>query len=67
MDKIEFSYYSLFLKNHLQDIDDARKDDADFISDYAERAEIEYEECRRDGMTVFQAQEKAMSVLVSGV
>lgn len=65
--KIEFSYYSLFLKKHLQDIGDSRADDAEFISEYAERAEIEFEESRRDGNTVFAAQEKAMSVLVSGV
>ncbi len=66
-EKIEFSYYSLFLKKHLQDIGDSRADDNDFISESAERAEIEFEESRRDGLTVDQAQEKAMSVLVSGV
>lgn len=65
--RIEFSYFSLYLKRHLQDIGDSRADDADFINDYAERAEVEFEECRRDGYTVDQAQERAMSVLTSGV
>jgi len=65
--RIEFSYFSLYLKRHLQDIGDSRADDVEFISEYAERAEIEFEESRRDGNTVFDAQEKAMSVLVSGV
>lgn len=67
MPKIEFSYFSLFLKKHLQDIGDSRADDTDFISEYAELAEVEFEECRRSGKTVFEAQEKAMSVLTSGV
>lgn len=65
--RIEFSYFSLYLKRHLQDIGDSRADDADFINESAERAEIEFEESRREGLTVDQAQEKAMSVLVSGV
>lgn len=65
--RIEFSYFSLYLKGHLQDIGDSRADDADFINESAERAEIEFEESRRDGLTVDQAQEKAMSVLLSGV
>ncbi len=65
--RIEFSYYSLYLKNHLQDISDPRADDAAFISEYAERAEIEFEECRRDGLTVDQSQERAIAVLTSGI
>lgn len=67
MPKIEFSYYSLFLKHHLQDINDARKDDASFILNCTERAETEYEGCRRDGLSVDQAHECAMSILVSGL
>ena len=65
--KIDFSYYSLFLKKLLQDIGDSRADDVEFISEYAERAEIEFEESRRSGLTVDQAQERAMSVLISGI
>ena len=45
----------------------ARKNDEGFINDRADQAEVEYEECRRNGMSVFEAQERAMSVLVSGV
>lgn len=65
--RVHFSYFSLYLKAHLEDIGDARADDADFITEYADRAEIEFEECRRNGLTVDQAQERAMSVLVSGL
>ena len=65
--RIEFSYFSLYLKGHLQDIGDSRADDAEFINEYTERAEVEWEECRRNGLTVDQAQERAMSVLTSGL
>ena len=65
--RIEFSYFSLYLKGHLQDIGDSRADDADFINESAERAEIEFEDSRRSGLTVDQAQERAMSVLISSI
>lgn len=65
--RIHFSYFSLYLRGHLQDIGDERSEDADFISEYADRAELEFEECRRNGLTVDQSQERAMSVLVSGL
>ena len=44
-----------------------RKDDDSFIEDRAELASAEYEDCRRDGMTVFAAQECAMKVLLEGL
>ena len=65
--KMYFSYFTLYLKNYLEDIDDDRSEDSDFINQYADRAEIEFEESRRNGLTVDQAQERAMSVLVSGL
>lgn len=46
-------------KSYLEAIND--------INDRAERAEAEYEECRLQGMTVNQAQESAMHVLLHGV
>ena len=67
MESIEFSFFSLFLKYHLHDINDTRQDDILFISSNARRAEVEFEESRRNGNTVFEAQEKAMSVLTGGI
>ena len=62
----ELSYYRLYLKKYLVDTDDPRKDVDDFIDSRAELAEKEWEERRRDGLTVDQAQESAMSVLIEG-
>ena len=39
----------------------------DFIDSRADLAEVEFEECRRDGLTVDQAQERAITVLMEGV
>ena len=63
----ELSYYRLYLKKFLTDTDDPRKDVDDFIEAHAELAEREYEERRRDGLTVDQAQERAITVLMEGV
>ena len=63
----ELSYYRQYLKKYLVDTDDPRKDVDDFIEARAELAEREYEECRRDGLTVDQAQERAITVLMEGV
>ena len=63
----ELSYYRLYLKKYLVDTDDPRKDVDDFIDSRAELAEREYEERRRDGLTVDQAQERAIAVLTDGV
>ena len=64
---IELSYYRLYLKKYLVDTDDPRKDVDDFINSRAELAEIEWEERRRDGLSVDQAQECAIAVLMDGV
>ena len=60
----ELSYYRLYLKKYLADTDDPRKNVEAFIDSRAELAEAEFEERRRDGMTVDQAQERAMEVLM---
>lgn len=64
---MDFSYYSLYLKKYLVDTDDPRKDVDDFIVSRAELAEMEYEDARRNGLTVNQAQERAIAVLMDGV
>ena len=63
----ELSYYRLYLKKYLVDTDDPRKNVDDFIDSRAELAEREYEERRRDGLTVDQAQERAIAILMDGV
>ena len=63
----ELSYYRLYLKKYLVDTDDPRKDVDDFIDSRAELAEVEFEERRRDGLTVNQTQECAIAVLMDGV
>lgn len=65
MDKtnIDFSYFALYLKRHLQETGDIMADDNDFINSRATKAEDTYEECRRSGMGVFESQEAAMSIL----
>ena len=63
----ELSYYGMYLRKFLEEIDSPKKDDESFINDRANAAEIEYEERRRDGKSVFEAQECAMSVLVQGI
>ena len=60
----ELSYYRLYLKKYLTETDDPRKNVEAFIDSRAELAEAEFEERRRDGMTVDQAQERAMEVLM---
>ncbi len=63
----ELSYYRLYLRKYLVDTDDPRKDVEDFINSRAELAEREWEERRREGLTVNQAQECAIAVLMDGV
>ena len=63
----ELSYYRLYLKKYLVDTNDPRKDVDDFIDSRSELAEREYEERRRDGLTVDQAQERAIAILMDGV
>ena len=63
----ELSYYGMYLRKFLEEIDSPKKNDESFINERADAAEIEYEERRRDGKSVFEAQVCAMSVLVAGV
>ena len=60
----ELSYYRLYLKKYLTETDDPRKNVEVFINSRAELAEAEFEEARHDGLTVDQAQERAMEVLM---
>lgn len=64
--KSELSYYRLYLLRFLKEQEDERANDDEFIEARADAAEIEYEERRRDGLTVDQAQELAMAVLLEG-
>ena len=64
--KSELSYYRLYLLRFLKEQEDERSNDDEFIDARADAAEIEYEERRRDGLTVDQAQELAMAVLLEG-
>lgn len=64
--KSELSYYRLYLLRFLKEQEDDRANDDEFIDARADAAEIEYEERRRDGLTVDQAQELAMAVLLEG-
>ena len=66
MAKVDFNYYALYLKKYLVDNDDPRKDDAEFINDRADLAGQEYESNRLNCLEVFQAEELAMEVLMSG-
>lgn len=65
--KSELSYYRLYLLRFLKEQEDERANDDEFIDARADAAEIEYEERRRDGLTVDQAQECAMAVLLEGL
>ncbi len=65
--KIELSYYGLFLKHLLYDMEDARKDDNDFINGRSDDVATEFEAARRQGFDVFSAQEMAMKVLLEGI
>ena len=67
MAKVDFNYYALYLKKYLVDNDDPRADDAEFINDRADLAGQEYENNRLSGLEVFQAEELAMEVLMSGL
>lgn len=66
-DIMQPNYYTTYLKAYLTAARDHRKADDAFIEDRTELASAEYEERRRDGMTVFGAQECAMKVLLEGL
>lgn len=61
------NYYINHLKGVLRQNRDTRLFDEIFIEGLAEAASGEFEERRRDGMTVFAAQECAMKVLSEGL
>lgn len=63
----DLNYYALYLKKYLRDEEDPRANDEAFISERAESAATHFEECRLQGMSVDQAQESAMSILMEGL
>lgn len=63
----DISYFTLYLKRYLTEEDDPRKDDDAFIDARAELAAATMEETRlREGLTVNQAEERAITVLMEG-
>ena len=59
------SYWALYLKKYLTEEDDPRKDDDAFIDARAELAAATMEETRlKEGLTVNQAEERAITVLM---
>ena len=66
-EKLEFNYFTLYLKKYLRDEGDPRADDVAFLNERGERAGIEAERCRKEGMTVDQSIEVGIHVLMSGL
>lgn len=66
MRRIEFDYYGLYLRKYLQDENDPRQTDDDFINSRAEAAAEEFELASREGMSVDVSQERAIAVLMDG-
>ena len=67
MGKRRISYYSLYLKQYLQDIGHPHKDDEEFITMRADAAAEEGEKSTRQGMPPALAEEQAMAVLLEGL
>lgn len=65
--KKDLNYYALYLRHYLTDEDDPRANDEDFINGRADTAAAHFEECRLQGMSVDQAQECAMKVLLDNI
>ena len=63
----EMSYYRRYLQHILQEWGMEKKYSVDLLDERADAAEEEYENARRNGLTVDQAQELAMAVLVDGI
>ena len=63
----ELNYYGLSLKRYLVEQEDPRANDEEFIDERADVAAAHFEECRLQGMSVDQAQESAMSLLMEGL
>lgn len=64
MPKKEMSYYRLYLQRLLKEWGEENRVSEDFLEERADAAEEEYENARREGLTVDQAQERAMAVLL---
>lgn len=60
----DLNYYALYLRNYLTEEEDPRVNDKEFIDGRADAAAAHFEECRLQGMSVDQAQESAMKVLM---
>lgn len=60
----DLNYYALYLRNYLTEEEDHRVNDKEFIDGRADAAAAHFEECRLQGMSVDQAQECAMKVLL---
>lgn len=58
------NYYALYLKRYLVEQEDSRANDEEFINGRADAAAAHFEECRLQGMSVDQAQESAISLLM---
>lgn len=67
MRRIAFDYYGLYLLKYLQDENDPRQTDDDFINSRAEAAAEEFEQASREGMSVDASQERAIVVLMDGL
>ena len=64
----DISYFALYLKRYLTEEGDPRKDDDAFIDARAELAAATMEETRlKEGLTVNQAEERAITVLMEGL
>lgn len=63
----DLNYYALYLRNCLIEEEDPRANDKEFIDGRADAAAAHFEECRLQGMSVDQAQECAMKVLMQGL
>lgn len=67
MRRIAFDYYGLYLLKYLQDENDPRQTDDDFINSRTEAAAEEFELASREGVSVDASQERAMAVLMDGL
>lgn len=67
MKKLNFNYFSLYLKKYLSDEGDPRADDVALLNEHGDVAVTALEDARRNGATVNQAEEEAMAVLMDGL
>ena len=63
----EMSYYRRYLQRLKEEWGIGLPVSDEVLDDLADAAEEKYENARRDGLTVDQAQELAMAVLVDGI